>query len=152
MANRDIFRKPITASDDNHPKVGIIIVRECETFAEKNLVPFIERLTELGCSPQHIYVREVAKLHDSIIMVQYFVHYTDADSLIIMAPEERVLNTPALMQGIVQQQLQWNMFITMGGKERAEDMEDMFLNMREMEAQAPTFNAEEEEEPNISFS
>lgn len=152
MAQRNIFQKPLTEQHEDFVKVAIVVVRECEEFAEANLVPFIERLKELGCSTQHIYVREVAKLHDSIMMIQYFAQYTDADSVIILAPEQEVMNTPALMHGIVQQQLQWNMYITMGGQERAEDMHDMYLTMLDMEASAPNFDAEQEQELNISFS
>ena len=152
MAQRNIFKKPLTEQQEDFVKVAIVVVRECEEFTEANLVPFIERLKELGCSTQHIYVREVAKLHDSIMMIQYFAQYTDADSVIILAPEQEVMNTPALMGGIVQQQLQWNMYVTMGGQERAEDMQDMYLTMRDMEASAPNFDAEQEQELNISFS
>ncbi len=152
MAHRNILRKPITEQHDSNVKVGIIVVRECEDFAEANIRPFIEQLKALGCSSQHINVREVAKLHDSIMMIQYFAQYTDVDSVIILAPEERVMNTPALMSGIVQQQLQWNMYITMGGQERAEDMQDMYATMRDMEASAPDFDAEESEDFDISFS
>ena len=120
----------MTEQHDTCVKVAIVVVRDYEDFAEEHLVPFIERLKELGCSPQSIYVREVAKLHDSIMMIQYFAQFTDADSVIILAPEDVVLATPALMSGIVQQQLQWNMYITMGGQERADDMQDMYLTMR----------------------
>ena len=152
MAHRNILRKPITQQHDSHVKVGIIVVRECEDFAEANIHPFVEQLKELGCSSQHIHVRDVAKLHDSIMMIQYFAQYTDVDSVIILAPEERVMETPALINGIVQQQLQWNMYITFGGKERAEEMQYMYTTMREMEASAPDFDAEETEEFDISFS
>ena len=152
MAQRNIFQKPLTEQHEDFVKVAIVVVRECEEFAEANLVPFIERLKELGCSTQHIYVREVAKLHDSIMMIQYFAQYTDADSVIILAPEQEVMNTPALMHGIVQQQLQWNMYVTMGGKERADDMQYMFATMREMEAAAPVYDVEEGDNLDISFS
>ena len=37
-------------------------------------------------------------------------------------------------------------------QERAEDMQDMYLTMRDMEASAPNFDAEQEQELNISFS
>lgn len=152
MASRNFFKREPAPQNDAHVKVGVIVVREYESFAMENLQPFIQRLKDLGCSAQQIYVREVSKLHDSIIMIQYMAHYTDADSIIILAPEERVLNTPALMDGIVQQQLQWNMYVTMGGQERAEDMQYMFATMREMEAAAPVYDVEEGENFDISFS
>ena len=152
MASRNFFKREPAPQNDAHVKVGVVIVRECEAFAKENLQPFIQRLMDLGCSAQQIYVREVSKLHDSIIMIQYMAHYTDADSIIILAPEERVLNTPALMDGIVQQQLQWNMYVTMGGKERADDMQYMFATMREMEAAAPIYDVEEGDNLDISFS
>lgn len=152
MVNRNIIRKPIPEQHDGYVKVGIIVVHEFEDFADKNIGPFVEQLTELGCTSQHINVREVAKLHDSIMMIQYFAQYTDVDSVIILAPEERAMQDTALMNGIVQLQLQWNMYVTVGGQERALDMQDMYFTMREMEASAPCFDAEDAEEPNISFS
>ncbi len=152
MVNRNIIRKPIPEQHDGYVKVGIIVVRELEDFADKNIGPFVEQLTELGCTSQHINVREVARLHDSIMMIQYFAQYTDVDSVIILAPEERAMQDTALMNGIVQLQLQWNMYVTVGGQERALDMQDMYFTMREMEASAPCFDAEDAEEPNISFS
>lgn len=152
MASRNFFKREAAPQNDAHVKVGVIVVREFEAFAEENLQPFIQRLKDLGCSTQQIYIREVSKLHDSIIMIQYMAHYTDADSIIILAPEERVLNTPALMDGIVQQQLQWNMYVTMGSYERADDMQYMFATMREMEATAPVYDVEEGDNFDISFS
>ena len=152
MANRNIIRKPIPEQHDGFVKLGIIVVREYEDFVDKHIGPFVEQLTEIGCTSQHINVREVAKLHDSIMMIQYFAQYTDVDSVIILAPEERVMQDTALMNGIVQLQLQWNMYVTMGGQERAVDMQEMYFTMREMEATAPSFDGEEEGEPNISFS
>jgi hypothetical protein len=152
MTQRDIFKRPLAEQQEESVKVAIVVVREYEEFAEANLVPFIERLKELGCSTLHIQVREITKLHDSIMMIQYIAQYTDADSVIILAPEQEVMTTPALMDGIVQQQLLWNMYITMGGQERADDMQEMYLTMREMEASAPNFDAEQQEELNISFS
>ncbi len=152
MASRNFFKREAAPQNDAHVKVGVIVVREFEAFAEENLQPFIQRLKDLGCSTQQIYIREVSKLHDSIIMIQYMAHYTDADSIIILAPEERVLNTPALMDGIVQQQLQWNMYVTMGGYERADDMQYMFATMREMEATAPVYDVEQGDNFDISFS
>lgn len=152
MASRNFIKREVEPQNDAHVKVGVIVVRECEDFAEKNLQPFIQRLKELGSSTQQIYVREVTKLHDSIIMIQYMAHYTDADSIIILAPEHLVLNTPALMDGIVQQQLQWNMYITMGGAERADDMQEMYATMRKMEATAPDYDVEQSDNFDISFS
>lgn len=152
MVNRNIIRKPIPEQHDGYVKVGIIVVRELEDFADKNIGPFVEQLTKLGCTSQHINVREVAKLHDSIMMIQYFAQYTDVDSVIILVPEECVLHNTALMNGIVQLQLQWNMYVTVGGQERALDMQDMYFSMREMEATAPSFDGEEQEQLDINFS
>ena len=152
MVNRNIIRKPITEQHDGFVKLGIIVVREYEDFVDKHIGPFVEQLKEIGCTSQHINVREVAKLHDSIMMIQYFAQYTDVDSVIILAPEERVMQDTALMNGIVQLQLQWNMYVTMGGQERAVDMQEMYFTMREMEATAPSFDAEEEGDFNLNFS
>ena len=140
MVNRNIIRKPIPEQHDGYVKVGIIVVRELEDFADKNIGPFVEQLTKLGCTSQHINVREVAKLHDSIMMIQYFAQYTDVDSVIILVPEECVLHNTALMN------------VTVGGQERALDMQDMYFSMREMEATAPCFDGEEQEQLDINFS
>lgn len=127
---------------DKQVKVGIIVVREYENYGDNNLMPFIERLTALGCSEEHFVLKRVSKLHDTVIMLQYFAMYTDVDSVIILAPEERVMAMPALMDAITRLEMQWNMYITMGGAERADDMQAMYTTFLEMEQSAPEQNVD----------
>lgn len=135
-----MYRVKSAEMADKQVKVGIIVVREYENYGDNNLMPFIERLTELGCSEEHFVLKRVTKLHDTVIMLQYFAMYTDVDSVIILAPEERVMATPALMDAITRLELQWNMYITMGGAERADDMQAMYTTFLEMEQSAPEQN------------
>lgn len=132
-----MYRVKSTETADPFVKVGIIKVREYREFGDQNLMPLIDRLSALGCSPENFELRSVSKLHDTIIMIQYFAQYTDVDSVLILAPEERVLATPALMEGIVRLQCQWNMYVTVGGAERADDLQAMYSMFLEMEQSAP---------------
>lgn len=135
-----MYRVKSAEMADKQVKVGIIVVREYENYGDNNLMPFIERLRELGCSEEHFVLKRVTKLLDTVIMLQYFAMYTDVDSVIILAPEERVMATPALMDAITRLELQWNMYITMGGAERADDMQAMYTTFLEMEQSAPEQN------------
>ena len=135
-----MFRVKSAEAPDKQVKVGIIVVREYENYGDSNLMPFIERLSALGCTSEHFVLKRVAKLHDTVITLQYFAQYTDVDSVIILAPEERVMAAPVLMEAIVRLELQWNMYITMGGAERADDIQAMYTMFLEMEQSAPEQN------------
>lgn len=141
-----MFLVKSAGTPDPHVKVGIIKIRELSEFGDKNLMPLIDRLSAIGCSTEHIVLRSVAKLYDVIMMIQYFAQYTDVDSVLILAPEQRVTATPALIDGIIRLQCQWNMYVAMGGAERADDIQEMYSSFIEMEQSAP----DQDFDPNIS--
>lgn len=118
-------------------KFGVIVVREFEEFVDTHLIATISELTDQGCTPQNIVVRTVPKLHDVVIATQFFAEYTDVDGVIILAPENRVMGMLSLMNGIVQIQLQWNMVVTIGGRETAANIVEMIAMQNDMELNAP---------------
>lgn len=118
-------------------KFGVIIVRGFEEFIDNNLMPLIDRLVVLGCQPENVLVRTVPTLHDVAITTQFFAQYTDVDGVVILAPENRVMGTLSLMNGIMQIQINWNMVVSIGGAERADDIVEMIAMQTEMEMEAP---------------
>ncbi len=118
-------------------KFGVVVVREFEEFVDTHLIAAISELSDLGCAPSNIVVRTVPKLHDVVIATQFFAEYTDVDGVIILAPENRVMGMLSLMNGIVQIQLQWNMVVTIGGRETAANIVEMIAMQNEMELNAP---------------
>ncbi|MBR2429280.1 MAG: hypothetical protein IKB15_04805 [Alistipes sp.] len=118
-------------------KFGVIIVRGFEEFIDANLMPLVERFVTMGCQSQNIVVRTVPTMHDVVIATQFFAEYTDVDGVVVLAPENRVMGTLSLMNGIVQIQIQWNMVVAIGGAERADDIVEMIAMQNEMEMAAP---------------
>ena len=91
--------------------------------------------------PQNIVIRRIPTLHDIIIMLQFFAQYTDVDGVVVLAPENRVMGMLSLMNGIVHVQTHWNMVVSIGGAERAEDVVTMITIQNEMEAEAVEGNS-----------
>jgi 6,7-dimethyl-8-ribityllumazine synthase len=118
-------------------KFGVIVVREFEEFVDTHLIATISELTDQGCTPQNIVVRTVPKLHDVVIATQFFAEYTDVDGVIILAPQNRIMGTLSVMNGIVQIQIHWNMVVEIGGVECASNIVDMIVLQNEMEMEAP---------------
>ncbi len=117
-------------------RIGVIMVRDFDDYAHSQFNSFVDSLTSLGCQPHNIVIRRVPTLHDVIIMLQFFAQYTDVDGVVILAPENRVMGVLSLMNGIVHVQTQWNMVVSIGGAERAEDVVTMITIQNEMEAEA----------------
>ena len=69
-------------------------------------------------------------------MLQFYAQYTDVDGVVVLAPENRVMGVLSLMNGIVHVQTHWNMVVSIGGAERAEDVVTMLSIQNEMEAEA----------------
>lgn len=118
-------------------KFGVVVVREFEEHADIHATMAINNLAALGCAPQNIVVRSVPRLNDVVIATQFFAEYTDVDGVIIIAPENRLMGTLSLMNGIVQIEIQWNMVVEIGGAECAEHIVEMITMQNEMELDAP---------------
>ena len=122
--------------DASNMKFGIVVVREFEEFVMLELPQLVEHLTELGCMPQNIEVREVASMTDVVMATHFFAEYTDVDGVVILAPENRLMSTISVMNGIVQLQIQWNMVIVGGGAQRAVNAVELVAMQNEMELEA----------------
>lgn len=117
-------------------KFGVIVVREFEEFNAQNLMPLVDNLQMLGCADDNIIVKFVPTAHDVVIATQFMAEYTDVDGVIILAPQNRIMGTLSIMNGIVQLQIQWNMVVEIGGVECAENLVDMIVLQNEMEDEA----------------
>ena len=118
-------------------KFGVVVVREFEEYNAQNLMPLVESLQMLGCTDENIVVKFVPTAHDVVIATQFMAQYTDVDGVIILAPQNRIMGTLSIMNGIVQLQIQWNMVVEIGGMECAENIVDMIVLQNEMEMEAP---------------
>ena len=122
-------------------KFGVIVVAEFEEHANIHFSPFADALMAMGCAQHNIVVRRVPTLQDVVIATQFFAQYTDVDGVVVLAPENRVMGVLSLMNGIVHVQTHWNMVVSIGGAERAEDVVTMLSIQNEMEAAAPEHTA-----------
>lgn len=122
-------------------RIGVIIVRDFDDYADAQLSGLVDSLSSMGCQPQNIVIRRIPTLHDIIIMLQFFAQYTDVDGVVVLAPENRVMGMLSLMNGIVHVQTHWNMVVSIGGAERAEDVVTMITIQNEMEAEAVEGNS-----------
>lgn len=116
-------------------RIGVIVVRDFEEHTDKHLMPLVDNLLALGCHQQNIVVRTIPSIFDVVIATQFFAEYTDVDGVVILAPENKIMGTLSVMNGIVQLQINWNMVVTVGGANRAEDVVAMVAIQNEMEDQ-----------------
>ena len=108
-------------------KFGVVVVREFEEYNAQNLMPLVDSLQMLGCTDDNIVVKFVPTAHDVVIATQFMAEYTDVDGVIILAPSNRVNSHLALMNGIVQLQIQWSMVVEIGGAECAKNIVSMIM-------------------------
>lgn len=118
-------------------KFGVVVVHEFEEYNEQNLMPLVDSLQMLGCEAENIVVKVVPTAHDVVIATQFMAEYTDVDGVIILAPQNRIMGTLSVMNGVVQLQIQWNMVVEIGGVECAEHIVNMIVLQNEMEMEAP---------------
>ena len=118
-------------------KFGVVVVHEFEEYNEQNLMPLVDSLQMLGCEAENIVVKVVPTAHDVVIATQFMAEYTDVDGVIILAPQNRIMGTLSVMNGIVQIQIHWNMVVEIGGVECASNIVDMIVLQNEMEMEAP---------------
>ena len=115
---------------DEFQNRGLLVSAE---HTDEHLMPLIESLLSMGCHQQNIVVRTIPSIFDVVIATQFFAEYTDVDGVVILAPENKIMGTLSVMNGIVQIQVQWNMVVTVGGANRAEDIVQMVEMQNEME-------------------
>lgn len=118
-------------------KFGVVVAREFDEYNDMYLMPLVERLTQLGCMAQNIVVKVVPTAHDILMATMFMAEYTDVDGVIVLAPQNRVMGTLSLMNGIVQVQVQWNMVVEIGGVECADNIVEMINLQNDMEIDAP---------------
>lgn len=122
--------------DASNMKFGVLVVREFEEFVMLELPALIDSLASAGCMPQNIEVREVATTSDVVMATHFFAEYTDVDGVVILAPENRLMSSIPVMNGIVQLQVQWNMVIVAGDSKRAMHAVELVTMQNEMEVEA----------------
>ena len=117
-------------------KFGILVASEFAEYVDANLPVVVDELSRLGCLDENIVIKNVPTMHDLLMGTQFFAEYTDVDGVIILAPSNRVNSHLALMNGIVQLQIQWSMVVEIGGAECAAHIVEMLELQNEMESNA----------------
>lgn len=117
-------------------KFGVLVANEFTEYVDNNLPSLVDELSHLGCLPENIIIKNVPNMHDLLMGTQFFAEFTDVDGVIILAPSNRVNGHLALMNGIVQLQIQWNMVVEIGGAECAQHIVEMIELQNEMESNA----------------
>lgn len=117
-------------------KFGILVASEFAEYVDANLPVVVDELSRLGCLDENIVIKNVPTMHDLLMGTQFFAEYTDVDGVIILAPSNRVNSHLALMNGIVQLQIQWSMVVEIGGAECAAHIVEMIELQNEMESNA----------------
>lgn len=117
-------------------KFGILVASEFAEYVDANLPVVVDELSRLGCLDENIVIKNVPTMHDLLMGTQFFAEYTDVDGVIILAPSNRVNSHLALMNGIVQLQIQWSMVVEIGGAECAAHIVEMIEFQNEMESNA----------------
>ena len=118
-------------------KIGVIIVDEQTTFAQRNLTATIESLKAIGCSEQNILMRHAPRIFGVALTTQFFAEYTDVDAVIILAENDNSPEYQAMMYGVTKLQILWNMPVLVGDCRIAGEVADMVAMQNEMEAAAP---------------
>ena len=117
-------------------KFGILVASEFAEYVDANLPVVVDELSRLGCLDENIVIKNVPTMHDLLMGTQFFAEYTDVDGVIILAPSNRVNSHLALMNGIVQLQIQWSMVVEICGAECAAHIVEMIELQNEMESNA----------------
>jgi 6,7-dimethyl-8-ribityllumazine synthase len=118
-------------------KIGVIIVDEQTSFAQRNLTATIESLKAIGCSEQNILMRHAPRIFGVALTTQFFAEYTDVDAVIILAENDNSPEYQAMMYGVTKLQILWNMPVLVGDCRIASEVADMVAMQNEMEAAAP---------------
>ena len=113
-----------------------MVASEFAEYVDANLPVVVDELSRLGCLDENIVIKNVPTMHDLLMGTQFFAEYTDVDGVIILAPSNRVNSHLALMNGIVQLQIQWSMVVEIGGAECAAHIVEMIELQNEMESNA----------------
>ena len=118
-------------------KIGVIIVDEQTTFAQRNLAATIESLKAVGCAEKNILLRHAPRLFGVALTTQFFAEYTDVDGVIILAQSNPSPEYRAMLDAVSKLQIAWNMPVCVGDCTAASEVADMVRMQNEMEAAAP---------------
>lgn len=120
-------------------KIGIVIVEDQYSFAQRHLSATTESLKALGCAEQNIQIRTAPDTFCVALTTQFFAEYTDVDAVIILAEVGSSKQDDAMLYGLTRLQLTWNMPVMIGDCTTAEQVVKMVRVQSEMEAAAPDY-------------
>lgn len=120
-------------------KIGIVMVEEQMSFAQRHLSATTESLKALGCAESNIKIISSPTVLNVPLTTQFFAEYTEVDAVIVLAESSPSKEYEMMLYGITRLQMTWNMPVLVGDCTAAEQAVEMVRTQSEMEAAAPDY-------------
>lgn len=120
-------------------KIGIVMVEEQMSFAQRHLSATTESLKALGCAENNIKIISSPTVLNVPLTTQFFAEYTEVDAVIVLAESSPSKEYEMMLYGITRLQMTWNMPVLVGDCTAAEQAVEMVRTQSEMEAAAPDY-------------
>ena len=120
-------------------RIGIVMVKEQMSFAQRHLSATTESLKALGCAESDIKIRSSPTVLNVPLTTQFFAEYTEVDAVIVLVEPSQSREYETMLYGITRLQMTWNMPVLVGDCTAAEQAVEMVRTQSEMEAAAPDY-------------
>ena len=120
-------------------RIGIVMVEEQMSFAQRHLSATTESLKALGCAESDIKIISSPTVLNVPLTTQFFAEYTEVDAVIVLVEPSQSREYEMMLYGITRLQMTWNMPVLVGDCTAAEQAVEMVRTQSEMEAAAPDY-------------
>lgn len=120
-------------------RIGIVMVEEQMSFAQRHLSATTESLKALGCAESDIKIISSPTVLNVPLTTQFFAEYTEVDAVIVLVEPSQSREYETMLYGITRLQMTWNMPVLVGDCTAAEQAVEMVRTQSEMEAAAPDY-------------
>ncbi|MBR2014328.1 MAG: 6,7-dimethyl-8-ribityllumazine synthase [Alistipes sp.] len=120
-------------------RIGIVMVKEQMSFAQRHLSATTESLKALGCAESDIKIISSPTVLNVPLTTQFFAEYTEVDAVIVLVEPSQSREYETMLYGITRLQMTWNMPVLVGDCTAAEQAVEMVRTQSEMEAAAPDY-------------
>lgn len=120
-------------------RIGIVMVKEQMSFAQRHLSATTESLKALGCAESDIKIISSPTVLNVPLTTQFFAEYTEVDAVIVLVEPSQSREYETMLYGITRLQMTWNMPVLVGDCTAAEQAVEMVRTQSDMEAAAPDY-------------
>lgn len=120
-------------------RIGIVMVKEQMSFAQRHLSATTESLKALGCAESDVKIISSPTVLNVPLTTQFFAEYTEVDAVIVLVEPSQSREYETMLYGITRLQMTWNMPVLVGDCTAAEQAVEMVRTQSEMEAAAPDY-------------